>query len=60
MEIDDAYSPIDYNTESSVKQEIKEEVTELDEGQGVEDYDLDAEHNVDYSEYVQVQMNLSN
>ena len=34
-QIDDAYSPIDYNTESSVKQEIKEDVKELYEGQGV-------------------------
>ena len=35
-----------YSTESDIKQEIKEEEKELDEGQGI-----------DYSEYVQVPMN---
>ena len=58
-EIDDAYSSINYNTGSIIKQEIKEEVKEMDEEQGTGDYNLDADHNVDCSEYVQVQMSLS-
>ena len=50
-------SLIDYY--SDVKQEIKEEVlTEMYE-EGVEDSKLDTDNLVDCSEYVQVQMNLS-
>ena len=45
---------VNYNTNSSIKQEVKEEVKELDEGEGVNDSNL-----VDYSQYVQVQMNLT-
>jgi hypothetical protein len=41
-------------------QEIKEDVKELDEGQGVDDSNLDTDTFVDFSEYVQVQMNLPN
>ena len=50
-------SLIDYY--SDVKQEIKEEVlTEMYE-EGVEDSKLDTDNLVDCSEYVKVQMNLS-
>ena len=45
---------VNYNTNSSIKQEVKEEVKELDEGEGVNDSNL-----VDYSQYVQVQMNIT-
>ena len=48
-----------YTTESGVKEEIKEEVMEPDEGQGVEDSNLDTDIPADCSEYVQVQMNLT-
>ena len=44
-------------TESVVKEEIKEEVMESDEGQGVEDSNLDDDNPVDCSQYVQVQTN---
>ena len=47
-----------FSTESGVKQEIKEEVQEFGEGQGVEDSNLDTDNLVDCSEFVQVQMNL--
>ena len=50
---------IDNYTGSGVEQEVKEEVNESDEGQGVEDSTLDTDHLVDCSQYVQVQMNLS-
>ena len=53
-------SPMNYYTESGVKEEIKEEVMESDEGQGVEDDNLDTDNSVDCSQYVQVQMNLTN
>ena len=50
-------SLIDYCT--FVKQEIKEEVlTEMDEEEGVDDFNLDTDNLVDCSGYVQVQMNL--
>ena len=45
---------VNYNTNSSIKQEVKEEVKELDEGEGFNDSNL-----VDYSQYVQVQMNIT-
>ena len=48
-----------YSTESYCKQEIKEEVKELDDGQGAEDSNLDTDNLVDCSQYVQVEMNLS-
>ena len=51
-------SSISYPTESDIKLEIKEEVKELDEGQGVEDSNLYIENLIDCSAYVQVQMNL--
>ena len=51
-------SSVDYYTENNVKEEIKEEVNESDEGQGVEDSNLDTDNLVDCSEYVSVQMNL--
>ena len=46
-----------YSTENYIKKEIKQEV---DEGQGVEDSNLDTDNLVDCSEFVQVQMNLTN
>ena len=46
-------------TESDVKEDIKEELIESDEGQGVEDSNLDTHNPVDCSQYVQVQMNLN-
>ena len=51
--------PIDNYTGSGVKQEVKKEVKELDEGQGVEDSNLDTDHLVDCSKYLQVEMNLT-
>ena len=51
---------IDNYTGSGVKQEVKEEVKVTDEGQGVEDSNLDTDHLVDCSQYVQVEMNLTN
>ena len=56
--VDDSLT-FNHFTESVVKQEIKEEGNVLDEGQGVEDSNLDTDHPVDCSQYVQVQMNLS-
>ena len=56
---EDPLSMNDY-TESGVKEEIKEEAIESDEGQGVEDSNLDTDNPVDCSEYVQVLMNLKN
>ena len=47
-------SSIRYSTESGVKQEIKEEVKDLDEEQGFDDSTLDTDNLVDCSEYVQV------
>ena len=49
-------SPIDYYTLSKVKEEIKEEVNESDEDQGVYDSNHDTDNLIDCSEYVQVQM----
>ena len=49
-----------YSTEIVVKQEIKEEVKDSDEEQGIEDSNVDTDNLVDGSKYVQVQMNLSN
>ena len=46
-----------YSTESYLKQEIKEEVKELDDG--AEDSNLDTGNLVDCSQYAQVEMNLS-
>ena len=51
---------MNYYTESGVKEDIKEEVIESDEGQGVEDSNLGTDNPVDCSEYVQVQMHLTN
>ena len=45
------------STENYIKEEIKEEV---DEGHGGEDSNLDTDSLVDCSEFVQVQMNLTN
>ena len=53
-------SPMNDYTESGVKEEIKEEIIESDDRQGVEDSNLDTENLVDCSEYIQVQMNLPN
>ena len=52
---------IDYNTIfiGNIKQQIKEEVNELDEEQVVKDSSLASDHFVDYNKYVQVQMNLT-
>jgi hypothetical protein len=50
-------SSINYSTETYIKQEIKEEVTDSDEEQGFDDSNLDTDNLVDCSEYVQVQMN---
>ena len=50
---------VSFSTESGVKQEIKEDVTDLDEGQGAEDSNLETDNLVDCSEYVQVQMKLT-
>ena len=47
-----------FSSESGVKQEIKEEVKEVDEGPGVQDSNLDIDNLVDFSKYVQVHMNL--
>ena len=51
------YDPcsVDYDIERGVKQEIKEEAEESDEEQGVDEDTL-----VDCSQFIQVQMNLSN
>jgi hypothetical protein len=57
-ESDDDPSSISYSTDCFIKQEIKEEVKELDEEQSVDDSNLDTHNFVDCSEYVQVQMNL--
>ena len=46
-------SSISYSSETYIKQEIREEV---DEGQGIEDSNLDTDNLVDCSEYVQVKM----
>ena len=51
--------PIDNYTGSGVRQEVKEEVKESDEGQGVDDSNLDTDHLVDCSQYLQVQINLA-
>ena len=45
-------SPLNNYTESGVKEEIKEEVIESVEVQGVEDSNLDTQNPVDCSEYV--------
>ena len=50
-------SYISYFTETYIKKEIKEEA---DEEQGLDDSNLDTVNLVDCSEYVQVQMNLTN
>ena len=44
------------HTEIDIKQEVKEE---LDEGNGVEDFNLDTDDVVDCSQYVKVQINLT-
>ena len=54
---DNAPFPIILITESIVKQEIKEESYER---LGFEDSNLDTDHLLDCSDYVQVQMNLTN
>ena len=56
---ENVYDPsfISYSTETYIKQEIKEEVTDSDEEQGFDDSNLDTDNLVDCSEYVQVQMN---
>ena len=46
-------------TDRSVKAEIKEEVKEWDEGQCVEDSNLDTDNIVDCGQYVQVEMNMT-
>ena len=46
-------------TELGGNLEIKEEVKEEDEGQGVDDSNLDTDNLVDCSEYVKVEMNFS-
>ena len=51
---------MNYYTESVVKEEIKQEVIESDEEQGVEDFNLDDDNPVDCSQYVQVQINSTN
>ena len=51
--------PVDNYSEVFVKEEIKEEVKESDEEQGVEDSNLNSDNIVDFSEFVQVQMNLT-
>ena len=48
-----------FSTEIVAKQEIKEEVKDLDEEQGGEDSNVDTGNLVNCSEYVQVQMNLT-
>ena len=48
-----------YYNESVVKEEIKEEVKDLDEEQGFDDSNLDTDNLVYCSQYVQVQMNLT-
>ena len=45
---------ISYSTETFIKQEIKEEVDESDEEQGVEDSNRDTDNLVDCSEYFKV------
>ena len=51
---------VNCSNDTIIKQEIKEEADEdVDEGQDVEDTNLDADHLVDCSQYVQVQMKLS-
>ena len=55
----DDHASISYSTETYIKEEIKEEGKEVDEGQGVDDSNLDTYNLVDCSEYVQVQSNLT-
>jgi hypothetical protein len=55
-ESDDDPSSTSFSTESSLKQEIKDE---MDEEQGVDGSNLDNDNLVDFSEYVQLQMNLT-
>ena len=51
---------VNCSTYTIINQECKEEADEdVDEGQDVEDTNLDADHLVDCSQYVQVQMKLS-
>jgi hypothetical protein len=52
--------PLNNYTESSVKEEIKDEVIESDEGQGVEDSKLDTDNPFDCSEFVELQLHLKN
>jgi hypothetical protein len=52
-------SSMSYSTKTYIKEEIKEEVNESDEGQDVDDSNLDTDNLVDCREYVQVQMNLT-
>jgi KRAB domain-containing zinc finger protein len=52
----DDHHPINH---VAVKQEIKEEVVESDEGQGVDNSNLDTDNLVDCSQYLQVQMNFT-
>jgi hypothetical protein len=57
---DNAPFPIILITESIVKQEINEELKESYERLGFDDSNLDTDHLLDCSDYVQVQMNLTN
>ena len=51
---------VNCSTATIINQECKEEADEdVDEGQDVEDTNLDTDHLVDCSQYVQVQMKLS-
>ena len=54
----DVSLPTNQHNDSGFK-EIKEEVKESDEVQGVENSNLDTDHPVDCSQFVQVQMHLT-
>ena len=53
--VDHTTTPNNYS-ESGIKHELKEEVNE---GQGVEDSNLDTGHLLDCSQYIQIEMNLT-